>query len=195
MTDQSADAAAPDATSQAADKPAAAKPPLAVTAQYVKDLSFENPRAPASLVQAGNQQNQPQVAVGVEVNVRQLQENKLFEVILQNRVEAKQGDESLFLVELQYAGLFTIGEVPPEVVQVLLFVEAPRMLFPFARHIIAESIRDGGFPPMLIQPVDFAAMYKKRIEQAQAEQAAQTKDGNSGAGNAGAANGGETSTA
>ncbi len=194
MTDQTADAAAPDAASQATDKPAdksaAAKPPLAVTAQYVKDLSFENPRAPASLVQAGNQQNQPQVAVGVEVNVRQLQENKLFEVILQNRVEAKQGDESLFLVELQYAGLFTIGEVPPEVVQVLLFVEAPRMLFPFARHIIAESIRDGGFPPMLIQPVDFAAMYKKRIEQAQAEQAAQTKDGN-----AGAANGGATSTA
>ncbi len=184
MTDQTADTAAPDAQAQPA------KPPLAVTAQYVKDLSFENPRAPASLVQAGNQQNQPQVAVGVEVNVRQLQENKLFEVILQNRVEAKQGDDSLFLVELQYAGLFSIGEVPPEVVQVLLFVEAPRMLFPFARHIIAESIRDGGFPPMLIQPVDFAAMYKKRIEQAQAEQAAQTATGNSGA-----ASGGETGTA
>ena len=151
----------------------AAKPPLAVTAQYVKDLSFENPRAPASLVQAGNQKNQPQVAVGVEVNVRQLQEKKLFEVILQSRVEAKNGDDPLFLVELQYAGLFTIGDVPAEIIQVLLFVEAPRMLFPFARHIIAESVRDGGFPPMLIQPVDFAAMYKKRLEQAQSEQAAQ----------------------
>ena len=183
MTDETsntpAGGAAPAGGDAAAtgDKPKA--PPLAITAQYVRDLSFENPRAPQSLVQSNQQQGQPNVNVGVEVSVRQLQE-KLYEVILQMRTEAKQGDDALFLAELHYAGIFQIGEVPPEVVQILLFVEAPRMLFPFGRHIVAEAIRDGGFPPMMLQPVDFAAMYKQRLERAQAEQKAKEGAGANG---------------
>lgn len=172
MTDETSNPpASGGATPGQGDAAQAKTPPLTVTAQYVRDLSFENPRAPQSLVQSNNQQNQPNVSVNVEVNVRQLQE-KLYEVILQMRTQAQQGDDPMFLVDLHYAGIFGVGEVPPEVVQILLFVEAPRMLFPFARHIVAEAIRDGGFPPMLVQPVDFAAMYKQRLAQAQAEQKA-----------------------
>ncbi len=190
MTDETSNTPAGGGASPGQGDAAQTKaPPLAITAQYVRDLSFENPRAPQSLVQT-NAKSQPNVSVNVEVNVRQLQE-KLYEVILQMRTQAQQGDDPLFLADLHYAGIFTIGEVPPEVVQILLFVEAPRMLFPFARHIVAEAIRDGGFPPMLVQPVDFAAMYKQRLAQAQAEQ----KAGEGSVATAPAANGGETSTA
>ena len=177
----------PDAAAPQAGKP----PPLTVGAQYVKDLSFENPRAPSSLVQL----NQEKLNIGIAVNVavQNLKDN-VHEVVLALRGEAKQGEEALFLAEVHYAGLFTVGDVPQEYVAPLLYIEAPRMLFPFARAIIADSVRDGGFPPLMMQPIDFVALYQQRVAQQQqqadkpAEQAA--AGGNGPKSGDGAADGG-----
>lgn len=159
--------AQPDATTPEAGK----APPLTVGGQYVKDLSFENPRAPASLVQV----NQDQLNVGIAVNVavQNLKDNA-HEVVLALRGEAKQGEESLFLAEVHYAGIFTIGDVPKEYVPPLLYIEAPRLLFPFARAIIADCVRDGGFPPLLVQPIDFVALYQQRVAQQEGKDGAAT---------------------
>ena len=142
------------------------QPTMVINAQYVKDLSFENPNAPNSLLQ---QNGEPNVQVGIDTAAVQL-EGSTFEVTLTVRAEGSSGDTSLFLVEAAYAGIFTLGEVPEEYVAPLLYVEAPRQLFPFARAIVAECVRDGGFPPLLIHPVDFMALFQQRAaQQAQAE--------------------------
>ena len=175
------EAGTPEAGTPEAGTPEAGKPPpLTVGAQYVKDLSFENPRAPASLIQV----NQEKLNIGVAVNVvvQNLKDN-VHEVVLALRGEAKQGEEALFLAEVHYAGLFTVGDVPKEYVAPLLYIEAPRMLFPFARAIIADNVRDGGFPPLMMQPIDFVALYQQRVAQQQsqadkpAEQAAAAGNG------------------
>jgi preprotein translocase subunit SecB len=134
------------------------QPTMVVNAQYVKDLSFENPNAPNSLMQ---QSGAPDVQVAVDTAAVQL-EGSTFEVTLTVRAEGTSEDTSLFLVEAAYAGIFTLGEVPEEYVAPLLYVEAPRQLFPFARAIVAECVRDGGFPPLLIHPVDFMALFQQR---------------------------------
>ena len=142
------------------------QPTMVINAQYVKDLSFENPNAPNSLMQ---QSGAPNVEVGVDTAAVQL-EGSTFEVTLTVRAEGTSGDTSLFLVETAYAGIFTLGEVPEEYVAPLLYVEAPRQLFPFARAIVAECVRDGGFPPLLIHPIDFMALFQQRAaQQAEAE--------------------------
>ena len=158
-------------TEPSADKPAspaepgaAAAPPLMVSAQYVKDLSFENPRAPASFGEARNQA--PKIDIGVNVGARQLQD-KLFEVVLALRAQAETANGPLFLAEVQYAGLFTVGDVPQPTVEPLLLIQGPQLLFPFARAVIAESIREGGFAPLLVQPIDFVALYRQRQQQEQ----------------------------
>jgi len=152
---------------ETADQPATeGQPTLVVNAQYVKDLSFENPNAPSSLLQ---QSGEPNVQVGIDTTAVQL-EGSTFEVTLTVRAEGTAGDTSLFLVEAAYAGIFTLGEVPEEYVAPLLYVEAPRQLFPFARAVVAECVRDGGFPPLLIHPVDFMALFQQRAaQQAEAE--------------------------
>ena len=144
------------------------KPMMLVNAQYVKDLSFENPNAPQSLSQ---QQGEPNVQIAIDVNANQVAE-KAFEVTLSLRAEGTSGETALFIVEIAYAGIFSIGEVPDEYLAPLIYIEAPRQLFPFARAIVADSVRDGGFPPLLIQPIDFVALYQQRAAQAQAEQGA-----------------------
>jgi preprotein translocase subunit SecB len=142
------------------------QPTMVVNAQYVKDLSFENPNAPNSLMQQGGA---PNVQVGIDTQAVQM-EGSTFEVTLTVRAEGTFDDKSLFLVEAAYAGIFTLGEVPEEYVAPLLYVEAPRQLFPFARAIVAECVRDGGFPPLLIHPVDFMALFQERAaEQAKAD--------------------------
>ena len=141
------------------------QPMMLVNAQYVKDLSFENPNAPQSL----SQQSEPNVQIAIDVNANQVAE-KAFEVTLTLRAEGTAGDTALFIVEIVYAGIFSIGEVPEEYLAPLVYIEAPRQLFPFARAIIADAVRDGGFPPLLIQPIDFVALYRQRAAQAQAEQ-------------------------
>lgn len=144
--------------------PAGDAPTLVINAQYIKDLSFENPNAPSSLLQ---QEGPPNVQVGVDTAAVQL-EGSTFEVTLTVRAQGTSGETSLFMVEAAYAGIFTLGDVPEEYVTPLLYVEAPRQLFPFARAIVAECVRDGGFPPLLIHPVDFMALFQQRT----AEQAA-----------------------
>ncbi len=164
MSDETADQSATGSAQQPDGQPA-----MIINAQYVKDLSFENPNAPQSLAQQS--EGGPNVQVGVDTTVVKL-EGSTFEVTLTVRAEGSSGDTSLFLVETAYAGIFTLGEVPEEYLAPLLYVEAPRQLFPFARAIVAEAVRDGGFPPLLIHPVDFMALFQQRAaEQAAAEKA------------------------
>lgn len=162
MSDETADQPAADDQEQPSGQPT-----LVVNAQYVKDLSFENPNAPHSLLQ---QSGEPNVQVGVDTAAVQL-EGTTFEVTLTIRAEGTAGDTTLFLVETAYAGVFTLGDTPEEYIAPLLYVEAPRQLFPFARAVVAECVRDGGFPPLLIHPVDFMALFQQRAQQAAAEEA------------------------
>ena len=135
---------------------------VAINAQYVKDLSFENPRAPQSLMQT---QQQPEVQVGVDVKAQNIAPG-FFEVALTIHAEAKSNDERIFLVELVYGAVASMGNVPePEMARALL-VDAPRFLFPFARAIIATATRDGGFLPLMLQPIDFAQLLQQQQQQA-----------------------------
>ncbi|HLO78883.1 MAG TPA: protein-export chaperone SecB [Magnetospirillum sp.] len=144
------------------------QPPLVVNAQYVKDLSFEVPGAPAIFAEMQGQS--PNIPIHVDINANQLQE-RTFEVTLHLKVEARLADNRpVFIVELVYGGIFTIN-MAPEHVQAMLLIECPRMLFPFARNIIADVTRDGGFPPLMIQPIDFVQLFRARMEAAQNEKA------------------------
>ncbi len=134
--------------------------PINVLAQYLKDLSFESPRVPKSLM-AG--QPAPEVGVHVDVKVGSPGEG-VFEVTLTMRVEAKAETEVVFLVEVSYAGLFTLPGLPPEHHRPVLLIEGPRLLFPFVRAIVAGATRDGGFPPLLVNPIDFADLYRRQAQ-------------------------------
>ena len=129
-----------------------------VLAQFVRDLSFENPRAPESLRMEGK----PEIDMGVEMNARGRADG-LFEVDMHLSVKATVADGALFQIELVYGGLFQISGVPEEAMEPMLLVEAPRYLFPFARQIVAACTTDGGFyPPFLLEPIDFGAIYLSR---------------------------------
>ena len=132
------------------------RPQLGIRSQYVKDLSFENPSAPNRPPEA---ERSPDIAVNVQVEVRRLNETT-FEVILQITANAQYQQKPVFLVELTYAGVFTLIGIPQEAMEPALLVECPRMLFPFARRIVADVTRDGGFPPLLLAPIDFLALYR-----------------------------------
>jgi preprotein translocase subunit SecB len=135
-------------------------PQLNVVAQYIKDLSFENPNAPQSL----QIQQQPQIGIQINVNATPLSETDI-EVSLTLEGKAEAGEQVLFAFELDFAGIFRIQGVPPESMQPVVLIECPRLLFPFAREIIASTVRNGGFPPLLLDPVDFVALYRQRMEQ------------------------------
>ena len=136
--------------------------PLTINAQYTKDLSFEVPGAP--MVFAAMQNAQPDINVNIEVNARPLQEH-MFEVEIAVNAGCDIDGEPGFILEFIYAGLFTIN-VPEEHVQAILLIECPRLLFPFARNIIADVTRDGGFPPVMLGQVDFVGMYQRQLEAA-----------------------------
>lgn len=145
---------------------AQANPPrLMIQSQYVKDLSFENPRAPRSLEPG---QPRPEIQVRVDVRAESLAAER-YEVTLQLHVDAKAGTEPVFMMELSYGGVFGLLNIPQESLQPLLLIECPRLLFPFARRIVADATRDGGFPPLMIDPIDFVTLYRRRQQQAQAE--------------------------
>lgn len=137
---------------------------LRVLTQYIKDLSFENPNAPRTV---GPLPEQPQIAVRVDVGAQRLGETE-FEVTISLGAEAKIQNELMFLIELDYCGLFRLVNIPGEQIEPVLLIECPRMLFPFARRIIADVTRDGGFPPLLIDPVDFVGLYQQRRAEGQA---------------------------
>ncbi len=134
--------------------------PLTMHGQYIKDFSFENPRAPQSLIE----QKQPQLTLNIAVNIRQF-DPRTFEVALSIEATAVTPEkEPLFMLELVYAGTASLGPVPPEAVGPLLMIETPRLLFPFARAIIANATREAGFPPLNVAPVDFVTLYRQQLE-------------------------------
>ncbi|ABS62870.1 protein-export protein SecB [Parvibaculum lavamentivorans DS-1] len=137
-------------------------PQLRVLTQYVKDLSFENPNAPQSL---GPADEQPSINVRVDVGVKRMSATD-FEVALKIGAEATVKDKAMFLVELDYAGLFRVVNVPEQDLEAVLVIECPRQIFPFARRILADTTRDGGFPPLMIDPIDFVGLYNQRHQQA-----------------------------
>ena len=132
--------------------------PIQINTQYVKDLSFENPNAPQSLVQ---QASQPNIEVNVNVQARGLGPN-VYEVVLSITCTAKHETMTAFIVEVAYAGVFTLNNVPQEHIHPLLLIECPRLLFPFARALVANATREGGFLPLLIQPIDFLDLYRRQ---------------------------------
>lgn len=162
---------AKDKTGKGAETNAAAQntgngeaPTLNVLAQYVKDLSFENPGAPKTL---GPREKSPAINISVNVNANPLSQTD-FDVVLSLTASAKDGDKVIFNVELTYGGVFRVANFPQEHMLPLLFIECPRILFPFARQIVADATRNGGFPPLLIDPIDFAQMFQSRMAEEQA---------------------------
>ena len=153
------------------------QPPLVVNLQYVKDLSFEVPNAPQVYAAL---RTQPHVNINLDVQVRRIQEGQsVFEVTLAVRAEATEppttpasngtlaqgGGGVVFIAELAYSGIFTLNGVPEQSVEPVLVVECPRLLFPYARNILADVTRDGGFPPVMLQPIDFLALWQQRQAQ------------------------------
>ena len=140
---------------------------LSVLGQYIKDFSFENPNAPRSLAPS---QTQPAINIQINVGVQQLGETD-YEISLKLEGKAESSGTLLFAFDLTFAGVFRVLNVPQQTLQPLVMIECPRLLFPFAREIIATSVRNGGFPPLLIDPVDFVALYRQKMAQMQPQAA------------------------
>jgi preprotein translocase subunit SecB len=146
-----------DPTAPQAGIPGETQQQLIINAQYIKDLSFENPRAPNSLRQ---QTTPPSVEINVDVKAQGLAAEN-YEVVLTIKASAKAAEETLFIIELVYGAVVTVRNVAPEMVSPVMLVETPRLMFPFARNIIAETTRDGGFPPLMINPIDFGELLRR----------------------------------
>ena len=140
-------------------------PAIGLISQYVKDLSFENPNAPAVY----QWQSAPQIDVQFNIGADSVGEN-VYEVSLKIDITSKTDEGTMFVVDLKYSGLFGVRNVPDDQLQPFFLAEAPRILFPFARRVVADVVRDGGFPPLLLEPIDFHGLFMQQI-QAQAEQA------------------------
>jgi preprotein translocase subunit SecB len=135
-------------------------PQVGVISQYVKDLSFENPNSPAVY----QWQSQPKIEVDFNIGSSKLSD-EIYEVALRIEVRAIADGQTAFAVDLMYAGLIGIRNVEDSEIQSFLLAEAPRILFPFARHIVAQTVQEGGFPPLLLDPIDFHALYVARAQQ------------------------------
>ena len=146
-------------------------PNLLILAQYVKDLSFENPGVRGA-------QGQPNIDLGIDVGATPHEDGKnIFEVSLRIQAKAVSGEDVLFLLELDYAGMFQLQNFRPEEVEPALLIECPRLIFPFARRVIADLTSDGGFPPLMVDPVDFRSLY---LSQKQAQAQTQSPQTNAG---------------
>ena len=156
MAENETAAEAGDALSNGADT----APAAGMISQYVKDLSFENPNAPAIY----SVQTSPSVDIQFSLNSAQVGDD-LFEVTMKIEVRAQNEAQVAFMVDLTYAGLFALRNIPAEQLEPFLLGEAPRVLFPFARRVLADAVRDGGFPPLLLEPIDFQGLYAQRLEQ------------------------------
>lgn len=155
-------------------------PILTVLTQYIKDFSFENPKGAENLV---NQTTAPTGVIKVDVRVKPFNQTDI-EVALVLNIEAKNDETPVYLIDLEYAGLFRVGQVPQDAVLPILMIEAPRMLFPFARNLITLSTQNGGFAPLFLNPIDFAALFRQKREeiarQQQANQAAKADNNEDG---------------
>ena len=141
-------------------------PAIGLISQYVKDLSFENPNAPAVY----QWQDAPQVDVQFNIAADSVGDS-LYEVTLKIDVTSKTDQGTSFVIELKYAGLFGVRNVPDDQLQPFFLAEAPRILFPFARRVVADAVRDGGFAPLLLEPIDFHGLFMQQVQQVDAEQA------------------------
>jgi preprotein translocase subunit SecB len=139
------------------------QPQLNVVAQYIKDFSFENPNAPQSMATT----TQPQIAIQINVAAKPMSETDI-EVTLKLDGKAENNGSLMFRFELEFAGVFRIQNVPQESMNPVVLIECPRLLFPFAREIIATTVRNGGFPPLLLDPVDFVGLYRQKMSEMQA---------------------------
>ncbi len=137
-------------------------PALNALVQYLKDFSFENPNAPNSL---GPQEKAPNISIQVNVNAKQLAATD-FEVSLSLEAQAGEGTAVLFKLDLDYGGVFRLLNIPQEQIHPIVMIECPRLLFPFVRQIVADATRDGGFPPLYIDPIDFVALYQQKAAEA-----------------------------
>lgn len=130
-------------------------PEIIIEAQYTKDLSFENPLAPKA------NSNVPEISVDVTTGIRPIGDD-YHETTLQFKAEAKTGEELIFIIELTYGAVMKVTGIPQEAIGAVLLTEGARLIFPFARNIIADVTRDGGFPPLFLQPIDFIELYNKQ---------------------------------
>jgi len=153
-----------DETPKTEAKTDAAQPSLHIVGQYIKDLSFENPNAPGSLAPGAA----PQIGISINVGA-QKQEDDIYAVELTINAKAERDNNVLFNVELVYGGLFNIQNFPENQVHPLVMIECPRLIFPFARQILSGVTQNGGFPPLLMEPVDFSAIYRQNLEAAAAK--------------------------
>lgn len=139
---------------------------VAINVQFVKDLSFENPNAPLSLIAP---KSRPEIHVNVDINAKTLQDTA-YEVALNVSARASADGNQLFLADLTYAGVFNLINIPDNEREQILMIYCPTMLFPFARRIMCDITRDGGFPPLMLEPMDFAALFYQRKQQAGADE-------------------------
>lgn len=156
----------------ASDPGAGEAAPLTVVTQYLKDFSFENPAGAENVL---NQQSAPTGTIRVDVKLKPATQTEV-EVALFLSVEAKSGEKVIYLAEVDYAGLFRLGKVPQEAILPLLMIEAPRLLFPFARNLIATATQSGGFSPLYISPIDFAALFRQKRDELLRQQQANGGD-------------------
>ena len=138
-------------------------PAINVLSQYIKDLSFENPNAPDSMRASGPH---PTIKVEFNVSAKPVSEGNI-EVELKIEARAQQEEKVLFNIDLTYAGVFRVQNIPQEALQPLILIECPRLLFPFARRVVADCTRDGGFPALMLDPIDFVGLFRRRVQQQQ----------------------------
>jgi preprotein translocase subunit SecB len=139
---------------------------LSVLGQYIKDLSFESPNAP-QVLQTPGENPQLQVSVNVAVNAKQ---EDAYEVTLNLEVRAKSDAGVIYIVELAYCGLFRLRNIPENLLQPVLFIDCPTILFPFMRRVLSDITKDGGFPPLMLDPIDFGRLYAEKMQRAQPAQ-------------------------
>ncbi|KLN60877.1 hypothetical protein WH96_10470 [Kiloniella spongiae] len=152
-----------------AEETTAQQQPLVIKMQFIKDLSFENPHSP--MIYPMMSEKAPQLDINVDVTPTQLSDTA-YEVVLNIRGSATIDDKTAFMIELDYGGVVTLAEgLESQIVELLLMVESPRYLFPFARNIVADITRDGGFPPLIMNPIDFHQMFMQRKSEAAAAEA------------------------
>jgi len=147
-----------------------APPQVRILAHFVRDLSFENVGA----IEGTAAQGQPDIGVTVNLDGNNIGQNR-YQVNMKLKAKAVNGDKTRFLVELDYAGIFAMEHVPDAHVHPMMFIECPRLLLPFARRVIADVTRDGGYPPLMLDNVDFATLYRQKLEQLRAEQQQQAQ--------------------
>ena len=153
-------------TETGAAEATAAQPSVKLLAHFIRDLSFENVGAR----EGTNAEGQPEIAVNVGMDAKAVSEGR-YVINMKVNASAKTGEVTRFLVELEYSGVFQIENAPETHIHPILFIECPRQLLPFTRRVVADITRDGGYPPLMLDNVDFASLYRQRLEQLRAEQA------------------------